>query len=404
MNFKANFELVMDDKNLNCEIYHNSKASICRKLSDVDRRKKHGVYLTNNEISLKVAKKLKNEIKSGNTIIDPACGAGDLLLACSKISDDYWFDRKIKDSFYGIDIYDEFLEITKARLQTFGGEPRNKLPNNFICGDALKNIEFINKADCILTNPPYLTKIIKDEEVDWAAGALQYSGYFVWKIIKNLKKGKRFIAILPDVLRSGARYEKWRREIELMTKSLKVEVVGNFGSSVQVDVFILDCIKGGKSNQKLKNKWHITENPTKKNLGDVCSVSVGPVVDYRDPKKGAYYPFIDAKNIGVDLEICSNHISSKRRFSKKVIKAPFIVARRTSSPLDKKRLRMTLIKGTSEVAVENHLIVIKPKDNKYKTCKDLMLELNSEKHDKWVNNRLRCRHLTVSALKEMPIR
>jgi hypothetical protein len=54
------------------------------------------------------------------------------------------------------------------------------------------------------------------------------------------------------------------------------------------------------------------------------------------------------------------------------------------------------------VAVENHLIVFLPKNNKLSECKRLLRVLKSRKTDQWLNNRIRCRHLTVRSLNELP--
>ena len=68
----------------------------------------------------------------------------------------------------------------------------------------------------------------------------------------------------------------------------------------------------------------------------------------------------------------------------------------------KKRAIATIITGKEEVSVENHLIVLIPHDLSLESCKELMLRLRSKETDEWLNERIRCRHLTVSALNELP--
>jgi hypothetical protein len=43
-----------------------------------------------------------------------------------------------------------------------------------------------------------------------------------------------------------------------------------------------------------------------------------------------------------------------------------------------------------------------PHDLSLESCKELILRLRSMETDEWLNERIRCRHLTVSALNELP--
>jgi hypothetical protein len=81
---------------------------------------------------------------------------------------------------------------------------------------------------------------------------------------------------------------------------------------------------------------------------------------------------------------------------------PFVVIRRTSSPSDKFRASGTIIAGKKAVAVENHLIVIRPKNSTLKDCNELLKLLKSEQTNNFLNERMRCRHLTVGIVKKIP--
>lgn len=59
-----------------------------------------------------------------------------------------------------------------------------------------------------------------------------------------------------------------------------------------------------------------------------------------------------------------------RAFDGKVIQPPCILIKRTSSPSDKFRAAATLVNLKQPIAVENHLIVVTPKDGKLKSCKN----------------------------------
>ena len=55
------------------------------------------------------------------------------------------------------------------------------------------------------------------------------------------------------------------------------------------------------------------------------------------------------------------------------------------------------------VAVENHLFVLKPIDNTVETCIKMMKILKNKKTDNWINSRIRCRHLTIEVIKNIPL-
>jgi hypothetical protein len=52
--------------------------------------------------------------------------------------------------------------------------------------------------------------------------------------------------------------------------------------------------------------------------------------------------------------------------------------------------------------VENHLIVLRPKDGTIGACREVLGILKDERTTRWLNERIRCRHLTVAALDELP--
>ncbi len=56
------------------------------------------------------------------------------------------------------------------------------------------------------------------------------------------------------------------------------------------------------------------------------------------------------------------------------------------------------------VAVENHMIIIKPKSNSIGECKKLMKILRSKSTNEFLNSRIRLRHLTVQVIKDIPLK
>jgi len=65
-------------------------------------------------------------------------------------------------------------------------------------------------------------------------------------------------------------------------------------------------------------------------------------------------------------------------------------------------MRATIVRGVRPVAVENHLIVLRPHDHTLRGCRSVVGILESEPASLFLDERLRCRHLTVDAVREIP--
>jgi hypothetical protein len=91
-----------------------------------------------------------------------------------------------------------------------------------------------------------------------------------------------------------------------------------------------------------------------------------------------------------------------RRHEGKVYKPPFVVIRRTSRPGHPYRAAATVIAGKKSVAVENHLIVCEPKAKTLRMCKKLMVQLQTQAVNTFLDARIRCRHLTVGSVAAIP--
>ena len=177
------------------------------------------------------------------------------------------------------------------------------------------------------------------------------------------------------------------------------EPYGRFDAWTDVDVFIL---RGIVDHTLLASNtfpwWPFAVGAT---LGDRCEVRIGPVVPHRHLENGPPQPFLHARSIplGGEFEIAN---AEMRGFQRYPFSPPFIVVRRTSRPGELLRGTGTLICGIGDTQVENHLIVLNPKDGSIDTCRKAIDLLESEPAKRWLDDRIRCRHLTVQALREMP--
>ncbi|MGQ6514596.1 N-6 DNA methylase [Serratia sp. IR-2025] len=359
-----------------------------------------GVFFTGEELSAECAHRISHTLQHDSKIVDPCCGAGNLLIALSKylpvaaaLSEtlSMW-----NSMLYGYDLYEDFIYAAKLRLVLEAirrgvivdeinlGKNINSLTN-------IKVLDFLSRSVSyeaythVIINPPYNQSILKHYKY-WRGGKVNLAAVFIDEIITNSSSDMHLVAILPDVLRSGTRYEKWREEIGGLISG-EVIIRGRFDSKTDVDVFILDCqIKENTLGFQWTNKHALSTSV----ISDHFSVSIGKVVPYRDKDDGHSHVYIYPGLLKSWDMICSSDILSKRKHRSVPIQPPFITIKRTSSPKDKNRAGAHLIYGSEPVFVENHLVIVKPFDNDIN-------EVNS-----FLNDIIRCRHLTVKVVKDIP--
>jgi hypothetical protein len=409
-----------NNKKLAEKAINGASIDALEELIPLDLRAEAGVFFSDNLVcKAAFPRNLISDLKKSVSIFDPACGAGNLLVHAAKY---FSIENNLEKTIAawavrigGCDINLSFVHATRARLvllamQRHGFPILDKskiieLQNEFV---NIKKSDYLcealgSKFDWVLTNPPFFHS---DDDTLWSKGRSQIAAVFIAKILERAKNGQKILAILPDVLRSGTRYGVWRSLIAQNSNIFATKIYGRFSKKIDVDVFFLRMEKKNSSATSKAQKildWSKTPAlGSDENLAEeYFNISVGPVVPHRHKDLGEKFPFLTAKN-SLPNSILSN-IDDKRGFSGKKYNAPFIVLRRTSNPSDVNRLVATLISEGNNIAVENHLIVIQPKDLNQEKCIRLMKYLADEKTKIWVNNAIRCRHLTTHVLKKLPI-
>lgn len=373
--------------------------------------RRQGAYFT----APRLANRLVNAAKACPVVppsyYDPACGGGDLLLAVArKLPLQSTFSDTLSTwsiHLAGCDISPDFVRLTKARLTLLAAKrskvhPPFDLPvvsrafPNIEVADSLAPNQCIPSADVILMNPPFGYTFAPNNCV-WSTGRVNLAALFVDRVIRNISDGTQIAAILPDVLRSGSRYAGWREWILASGCVIRETPVGLFDRWTDVDVYLFHFRKEICPNESAE--FQRTEKPTY-GVGKRFIVHVGSVVPHRHAETGPLVRYIHARSLPPWSE-CPK-IMETRRFSGRLFDPPFVTVRRTSRPDSGRRALATLVCGNDPVAVENHLIVLLPKDNSVQTCRKLMRRLRFRKTDDWLNARIRCRHLTTRALAEMP--
>ena len=383
-----------------------------REIIPMRARKKRGAFFSNSGLRAAAIAPWSRYKESTGPTLDPAVGAGDLLIEVARQLPVY---RDLKQTLqrwghllHGRDIEPAFVRLAKARLVLLAvsrGATANEVIDTQVddllpeikVGDGL---DLLNKGwsgEHIVMNPPFTYSRAPDD-AKWARGRTSLAGIFLAKAVESARPGARLTAILPDVIRAGSRYGRLRSLVGERLHISAAEVYGQFDAWTDVDVFILRGVVGdGMLRAPSVPWWHRTVGDK---LGDKFDVCVGTVVPHRDRESDITQPYLDARAVplGGDFDVCN---AARRGFQKRVFRPPFVVVRRTSRPGDKSRGIGTLICGTGGVLVENHLIVLKPKDGTMNSCRRVIELLESARAKSWLDERIRCRHLTIGALREM---
>lgn len=408
--YSKNLDLVISnhpERTLENTAFHlNGGASFALKeLIDIETIKNSGAFFTPISLAEQTVAMLSyKQIENG--ILDPSCGAGDLLIRCSEklpIHDTlsktlgYW-----GEIIGGYDIHQEFIDVAKKRLVLCALSrgcinDLNEINYSAIFPKIIKKDFFeVSKIETltnIVMNPPF-NQVTVDKEFEFSSGRVSLAGLFIDHFLNISNSNQNYVAILPDVIRSGTRYKKLRAKIEQKCKINTIEIKGRFSTDADVDVFI---VAG-----ELSNNDNLTFAPAVDNdslsISDLASVRVGSVVPHRDREEGEIVDYYTAK----DIPNLSPHFS-QRKVKSTTFTPPFIAVRRTSSPSDKKRIIASIIEGKNPVALENHLIAVIPHDSRVATCKKILATLSTNDSVDFLNNQIRCRHLTVTAIKNIPL-
>jgi len=383
--------------------------AVLRKLLTIDEMREAGTFFTGQALASKIISAFCKPITLNSIVLDPTCGAGNLLIEASrKLPIKTKLSETMRDwgrVLWGFDIHVHFIEAAKIRIvvealnrgveQDCDLKEAFELLPQILLKDALKIAKKeLKEVTHLVMNPPF-TIWPSPKENYWKEGNVNAAGILFDKYLRLLPINCQISSILPDVLRSGSRYNGFR---DFVSNSMhaNVSVWGRFNNKTDVDVFMLS---GVISNNDELLQWHSAKHENT-SISDYFDVRIGPLVAYRDPEEGNEYAYFHPKNCPKWKVV--NSVTEKRRFSGTVLKPPFVVIKRTSSPSDRSRASATIINVNELVAIENHMIVVIPRDGKIKSCKKLLKTLQSQKTNDFLNERIRLRHLTVGVIKDIP--
>lgn len=411
---KAEFNMYVEELGV-----ANPKNAVCldsidqvlRGCLNIEEMREDGSFFTGQELATILVSNFSSAISSNSVVMDPTCGAGNLLIECSRqlgVEESLTETLKVWGRcLRGYDIHRTFIEAAKLRLifeALSRGVRRDctldqglRLLPHIKVGDVLKlSSRDFRHVTHIALNPPFCNWD-SPQKTFWKKGKVNAAGVVFEHVIRLLPDNCRISAILPEVLRAGSRYENWR-EFVASTFVGESQIYGRFSRKADVDVFLLRGVKDSRTKNTVA--WRNEKN-YELTVSDYFDVCVGSLVAYRDPEAGSLYPFIHPKTSPAWASI--KQFTEYRRYSGKVFMPPLVVIRRTSTPSDKYRAIGTLIQGKEPVAVENHMIILQPKDSRVSSCRRLLKNLKLSETNDFLNERIRLRHLTVGIVREIPL-
>lgn len=384
---------------------------VLRSLVPIRDLRVDGAFFSGSALAQKLVALIPNRALKTVVSTDPTCGTGDLLVALSErlpvqgsltATLRAWSSR-----LHGIDIHGTFVRAAKLRIVLAAihrgvhvdcdAPTAIELLKGFRIGSSLDHPASFQNATHLLLNPPFGMMTAPDGNL-WSDGSVSSAAVFLEQAFVHASPDTTVAAILPDVLRCGSRYVAWRQRIGQLASMRTIDPVGPFAANVDIDVFFFVGKKGRAASTA---PWWPPAPAGARVLADLCTVSVGALVPHRSPRRGPWYPVFSAKKLPAWRVV--RDAPSRRRFSGTTIDGPFVVVRRTARPGTGLRAVATVIQASGPVVVENHLIVLKPKDGRLSTCKEILDLLRRSATSAWLDRRTRCHHLTVAALKELPV-
>jgi hypothetical protein len=386
-----------------------------RKLYAIDSLRKSGTYFTGSKLANRLVSSIKLALPNATQVVDPACGAGDLLVACARhLPLQSNLTSTLKDwgaRLAGFDINSAFVEAARYRLALLAIKRTGAISREFSkglrltdlfphirSGSGMKEWNLPTSPSLVVVNPPFAYGQAP-KDCTWASGRVSQAASFLDVCIKNAADGARVLAILPDVLRTGTRYERWRQLVGERVRIHSVTIAGQFDELTEISVFLLDAeVRRPEKPQHVS--WARPSQGIARTVKDSFDVRVGPVVPFRLDGNGPWFPYAHAEELPPWQTVRAP--DRRIRFKGTTYKPPFVAIRRTSKVDYQFRCIGTIVTGRRPVAIENHLLVAIPHDKSLGECKRLLHLLRRDSTSKWMNERIRCRHLTVSSIGDLP--
>ncbi len=386
--------------------------AVASSMSRSDRRI-GGVFFTPESTAARMARMAG--ASSSNVCFDPTVGIGSLLLAfAAALRVRATFERTLEswnERLAGFDLSPHLVALAKLRilalLTSRVGAPATvptvePLPLIKV-GDAL--MEPWPDWDLVLANPPFARSVSDGRLTSQAARFLE-------QICDSLHGKREAVVLLPDVIRSGAQHSELRRRIRRDFRITWGAHLGRIWDDADIDVFAMRVATKGRQQVgwwgdvpffgDAGQRRLLTRTVSGLTLGETYTVAVGSIVPHRHvaAKRDVRYPFVKASDLHQPLYPA--RLESIRCSSSSTVTGPFLAVARTSSPNDSTRVVASIAPFAKPYAVENHVLVISGRP--LPELRKLKAHLESSAIRELLDTRIGCRHITVGALKDMPLR
>ena len=378
-------------------------ATALRQLVPYTARRKTGAFFTPTTIVDAITQLLTGCLTSSSVVYDPACGAGDLLLAAARA---FPSQSRIQPTWHhriiGRDLCSQFTAAARRRLllDAFHHDSRNMPPGfpRIRTGCGISAVLPFRETTHVVLNPPF-GRHRAPADASWASGRVTAAATFVWRLIRKLRPGTQIVAILPDVLRSGTNYAAWRRTIAQRADLKSVHFFPQFDHVTNVHATLFNMVTKSFDDTSPFLDWTRPQVPPGSRVGDHFDVHVGSVVHFRDPHRGISYPYIHSRNLSPWSTIYS--VRDSRLSGRPPVHPPLVVVRRMSRPGDPARAVATIVALNEPVVCDNHLLTLAPHQGGLPACRRLLDVLRQPATTEVLNLRIRCRHLTVNAVSNL---
>ncbi|MEZ9447750.1 N-6 DNA methylase, partial [Vibrio splendidus] len=296
----------LDSNTLSSLVDLDSIDLVLRECLTIDEMREAGSFFTGSKLATSAVNAFQSPITFDSVVLDPTCGAGNLLIECSrKLGVESTLSETLKKwgkVLWGFDIHESFVEATRLRIvieALYRGVEKDcsiddalEFLINIKCQNALAvPLESIRNVTHAIMNPPF-TIWPSPKEFYWKEGKVNAAGVIFDKYLRMLPEWCHVSAILPDVLRSGSRYEGFRSFCSRLLKA-QCSVWGRFNTKTDVDVFVLSGVI--KEDNISEIAW-FEELGEYTPLSDMFNVRTGPLVAYRDPEDGPLLPYFHPRN------------------------------------------------------------------------------------------------------------
>jgi hypothetical protein len=190
-----------------------------RKLYTIDSLRNTGTYFTGSKLAHRLVDSLKWNLGNAEWVVDPACGAGDLLVACARhlpVHSD--LTRTLRDwgtKLAGFDVNSAFVDAARYRLALLALR-RSKIANGSFdksvlsgffphirSGSGMEDWGLPHRPSLIVVNPPF-SYGEASSDCCWGSGRVSQAALFMDSCVKNAASGSGMAlppgsGVLPSV-------------------------------------------------------------------------------------------------------------------------------------------------------------------------------------------------------------